>query len=67
MVSHPEKLNMLQTTLPKVQQKGKTLENIYFPHTCISFPGITLFILFDPQTPLPSQAIWEPTFWFLPY
>jgi len=48
------KFNHVADHFTKRATKSKDFGKIFFPQTCISFLGITLFILFDPQTPLPS-------------
>jgi len=51
----PGKINHIADHFAKRATKNKDFGKIYSPQTWISFLGITLFILFDPQTPLPSH------------
>jgi hypothetical protein len=53
----PGKIKPVVDHFAKIPTKQKDFGKIYFPQTCISFLGITLFVLFDPQTPLPSRWI----------
>jgi hypothetical protein len=53
----PGKIKRVADHFAKSPIKGRDFGKIYFPQTRISFLGITLFVLFDPQTPLPSLAV----------
>ena len=50
----PGKVKRVADHFTKRPTKNKDFGKIYFQQTHISFLGIILFILFDPQTPLPS-------------
>ena len=49
----PGKIKPVVDHFAKSPTKSKDFGKIYFPQTRISLLGITLFILFDPKTPLP--------------
>jgi hypothetical protein len=55
----PGKINRIADHFAKMATKNKDFGKIYSLQTWISFLGITLFILFDPQTPLPSPDTCE--------
>ena len=59
----PRKIKHVVDHFTKTPTKSEDFGKIHFPQTCISFLGITSFILFDPQTPLLSwiQNVGGPT------